>query len=80
MWLGDNMLIKCVFSDDLIKKPLIYELNTKFAVITNIEKADITFASGWVTFRITGEEQEIKNSIDWLEQTGIKVEVLERGD
>ena len=74
------MLIKCVFPNDLIKKPVIYELGVKFAVVTNIEKANITSASGWVTFWITGEEQEVRKSMDWLEQTGVRVEVLDKED
>lgn len=82
MWLGDNMsiLIKCVFPDNMIRKPVIHELGTRFSVVTNIKQADVTPYVGWVILNITGENQEIEKGIEWLKQTGVEVELLDKED
>jgi len=82
MWLGDSMsiVIKCMFPDEMIRRPVIYELGTRFLVVTNIKQADITPYVGWVTLDVTGEKQEIEKSIEWLKQIGVEVELLEKED
>ena len=80
MWIVGSMdiVIKCVFPDEMIRRPVIYELGTKFLVVTNIKQADVTPYIGWVILDVTGEKQEVEKSIEWLRQTGVEVELLEK--
>ena len=45
---------------------------------TNIKQADVTPYIGWVILDVTGEKQEVEKSIEWLRQTGVEVELLEK--
>jgi len=67
------MVIKCVFPEEMIRRPIIYELTKQFALVSNIKQAMVTSESGWVILEITGEKHEIVNGIEWLRQIGVKV-------
>ena len=75
-----DTVIKCVFPDEMIRRPVIHELGTRFSIVTNIKQADVTPYVGWVILNITGENQEIGKSIEWLKQIGVEVELLEKED
>jgi L-aspartate semialdehyde sulfurtransferase ferredoxin len=66
-----------MYPSRLITRPIIYELGKKFAVVTNIRQASVTEEIGVVSIELDGERQEIKRSIAWLEELGIKVEPVE---
>ena len=70
---GGKMVIKCVFPEDMIRRPILYELTKRFALVSNIKQAMITSESGWVIVEITGEKQEVVNGIKWLRQIGVQV-------
>jgi ABC-type methionine transport system ATPase subunit len=61
----------------LITRPVIYELGHKFDVVTNVRQASVTPEVGVVSLELEGERTEIKKSIAWLEELGIKVEPVE---
>jgi ABC-type methionine transport system ATPase subunit len=65
------------FPPKLIKRPLIYEVGKKFAVVTNIRQASVTEQLGVVSLELSGAPAEIKRAIAWLEQEGVKVEPIE---
>ena len=66
-----------MYPPKLIKKPFIWEVGHKFKVITNIRQASVTDEIGLVCLEISGEREEIKRSISWLEEIGVKVEPVE---
>ena len=74
------MIIKCIFSDEMIRMPVIYELGKQFSVITNIRQAEVTPELGWVILDITGELQEVDRGIEWLKKVGVTVEILKEED
>lgn len=61
----------------LITRPVIHELGHKFAVTTNIRQASVNEEVGIVSLELNGERGEIKRSIAWLEDLGVKVEPVE---
>lgn len=61
----------------LITRPIIYELGRQFQVVTNVRQASVTPEVGIVSIELEGERKEIKKSIAWLEEIGIKVEPVE---
>ena len=69
--------IKLFFSGPSIKRPLVYELGHKFDLVTNIRRADITDSGGWVVLELDPEKNEIKKSIEWAENEGVMVTLIE---
>jgi len=66
-----------MFPARLITRPVVYELGHNFKVITNIRQASVTDEVGIVSLELEGERDEIKRSIVWLEELGVKVEPVE---
>lgn len=66
-----------MFPARLITRPIIWELGRKFELVTNIRQASVTDEVGIVSLSISGERDEIKRAIDWLEELGVKVEPVE---
>lgn len=62
-----------------ITRPILWELSKKFEVVTNIRQASVTDEIGLVSLELDGEREDIKKSITWLEESGIKVEPVEIG-
>jgi ABC-type methionine transport system ATPase subunit len=68
-----------MFPSRLITRPILWELAKKFELITNVRQASVTTEIGLVSVELDGERDEIKKSIAWLEEQGIKVEPVEIG-
>jgi L-aspartate semialdehyde sulfurtransferase ferredoxin len=66
-----------MFPARLITRPVIWELGKAFAVVTNVRQASVTDEIGLVSLELDGEREDIKSSIAWLEELGIKVEPVE---
>jgi transposase len=49
----------------------------KFQIVTNVRQASITDEVGLVSLSLSGEREEIKKAISWLEEIGVKVEPVE---
>ena len=62
-----------------ITAPVIWELAKKFPIVTNVRQASVTDEIGVVCLEITGQRQDLKAAIRWLEKMGIKVEPIEIG-
>jgi hypothetical protein len=60
-----------------ITRPIVWELGRQFAIVTNLRQASVNDEVGLVCLEITGERDEIKRSIAWLEELGVKVEPVE---
>ena len=65
------------FPREMIKEPIIYHLSTKFDVITNIRRADISENRGWVVLELEGEDKEINAGIGWVKEKGVRVDPIE---
>lgn len=65
--------IKFTFPENLIKEPIIYQLGQKFAVVTNIRRADVDEAKGWVVLELEGTQQAIDDSLRWVKERGVLV-------
>jgi len=66
-----------MFPARLITRPVVYELGHQFKVITNVRQASVADEVGIVSLELEGEREEIKRSIAWLEEIGVKVEPVE---
>jgi ABC-type methionine transport system ATPase subunit len=73
----DNQRLWLMFPTRLITSPVIWELGHKFKIVTNIRQASVTDEIGLVSLSLSGERDEIKHAIAWLEEMGVKVEPVE---
>jgi L-aspartate semialdehyde sulfurtransferase ferredoxin len=73
----DNQRLWLMFPTRLITQPILWELGQKFKVVTNIRQASINDEIGLVSLSLSGDREEIKRAIAWLEGLGVKVEPVE---
>jgi L-aspartate semialdehyde sulfurtransferase ferredoxin len=73
----DKTRLWLMFPTRLITRPVIWELGKKFEVVTNVRQASVTDEVGLVSLSLSGERDEIKKAIAWLEEIGVKVEPVE---
>ncbi len=69
-----KMRSKFTFPPNLVTQPIIYGLGKNFDVITNIRRADVTENQGWVILELEGEEAEIQRGLDWVSESGVRVD------
>ena len=68
--------VKFTFVEELIKEPVIWKLGREFDIVTNIRRADVTDARGWVILELDGEREEIERGLEWVEQQGVRVDPI----
>jgi NIL domain-containing protein len=69
--------VKLSFSPDLVSEPVIHQLGTRFAVVTNIRRADVTREEGWVVLEVDGDLEEIDRGLAWVAERGVRVDPVE---
>lgn len=67
------------YEGESIKRPLIYELGHKFAVVTNVRTASISKTLGLVGLELEGDPGEIEQALAWIASEGVTVEPIEMG-
>lgn len=68
------------YNEDNVTRPLIYEMGHKFEVVTNIRIASMSRDLGIVAIQVEGDEDEVENALNWMEEQGVKVEPIEKTD
>ena len=74
---ADKQRLWLMFPTKLITRPVLWELGRKFEIVTNVRQASVTDEIGLVSLSLEGDRAEIKKSIAWLEELGVKVEPVE---
>ena len=69
--------VKLTFPPDLIRQPIIYELGRRYAVVTNVRRADVTATYGWVVLELDGDDDEIHRALAWAGDVGVQVAPVE---
>lgn len=67
-------LVKLTFPEDLVKKPLTFQMAKKFDLMPNIRRAKVTETIGELVLELNGEEQNLEKGLRFLEKQGVKVE------
>ena len=70
----DKQRVKFTFVEELIKEPVIWKLGRQFEIVTNIRRADVTDARGWVVLELEGERDEIERGLEWVRDQGVRVD------
>jgi len=68
---------KLTFPEHLIKEPVIFTMAKKYDVMPNIRRARVTETVGEMFLELDGTEENLNKSIQWLNDKGVTVEVLE---
>lgn len=66
--------VKLTYSQSLVEKPILHEMIGKFGLWTNIRRAEVSDAGGWLILDLRGEEETVNRAIEWLRRVGIEVE------
>ncbi len=62
----------------LIREPILYHLVKKFDLIFSIRGASVSEEMGLVALEFEGTADQIERAIQWLRQTGVTVEPIEK--
>jgi ABC-type methionine transport system ATPase subunit len=65
------------FPEQLVDRPMIYEVVKKFDVVPNIRRANVEAHSGWVILEIAGEPPQLDAAIAYLDDAGCTVNRME---
>jgi ABC-type methionine transport system ATPase subunit len=65
------------FPEELVERPMIYELVKRFDVVPNIRRANVEAHSGWVILELSGAPEARAASIEYLEGLGCSVNRME---
>ena len=61
------------FSQDLVREPLLYQINRSFDVVVNIRGASVSDEGGFIALELEGEEAEVQRVLDYLLGQGVKL-------
>ncbi len=68
--------VKITFPEVLVGRPLVYNLGSKFDIVTSIRRADVGSETGWVILELQGDEDEINKAIVWALEQGVRVDPI----
>jgi ABC-type methionine transport system ATPase subunit len=65
------------FPEELVDRPMIYEVVKRFDVVPNIRRANVEAHSGWVILELTGSHEHLDAAVAYLEEVGCTVNTME---
>jgi len=68
--------VRLTYPRSLLDQPLIYGLVQQFDLLANILEARVTAGEGWLVLAVRGEEEKVRQGLDWMAAQGVQVERL----
>ncbi len=65
------------FPEELVDRPMLYEMMKAHDVIPNLRRAAVEAHSGWVILELSGESVAVDGAIAYLEGVGCTVNRME---
>lgn len=65
------------FPEELVSRPMVYELVKEFDVVPNIRRANVEAHSGWIILELEGADDARDQAIAYLEGLGCTVNRME---
>ena len=65
------------FPEELVERPMIYELVKRFDVVPNLRRANVEAHSGWMILELSGTPDARDSAIAYLEGLGCTVNRME---
>jgi L-aspartate semialdehyde sulfurtransferase ferredoxin len=75
--MSDRVRLYVSFPEELVDRPMIYEIVKKFDVIPSIRRAGIAAHEGWVILELVGSDAQRDAAIGYLEEIGCTVNRME---
>jgi len=75
--MSEHVRLFVSFPEELVDRPMIYEVVKRFDVVPNIRRANVEQHSGWVILELTGSQEQLDGSIAYLEEVGCTVNTME---
>ena len=74
---GPSLRLFVSFPEELVERPMIYELVKRYDVVPNIRRANVEAHSGWVILELSGAPGARNEAIAYLEGLGCAVNRME---
>jgi len=65
------------FPEELVDRPMVYEIVKGFEVVPSIRRANVEAHEGWVILELSGAQDQIDGAIAYLEGVGCSVNRME---
>ena len=65
------------FPEELVERPMLYEVVKQFDVVPNLRRANVEAHSGWVILEFGGEPAAIDAAVAYLEGLGCVCNTME---
>jgi len=75
--MSDAQRLFVSFPEELVDRPMIYEIVKRFDVVPNIRRANVEAHSGWVILELGGEPAARAEAVAYLERLGCIVDGME---
>jgi ABC-type methionine transport system ATPase subunit len=75
--MSDHLRLFVSFPEELVDRPMIYELVKQTDVVPNIRRANVEAHSGWVILELQGSDDAIAAAVAYLEGVGCTVNTME---
>ena len=75
--MSEHVRLFVSFPEELVDRPMIYEVVKRYDVVPNIRRANVEQHSGWVILELNGEQDALNGSIQYLEEVGCTVNTME---
>jgi ABC-type methionine transport system ATPase subunit len=73
----DHVRLFVSFPEQLVDRPMIYEMVKRFDVVPNIRRANVEANSGWVILELSGDDDAREAAIAYLQELGCTVNTME---
>jgi len=74
---SDHVRLFVSFPEDLVDRPMVYEIVKRFDVVPNIRRANVEAHSGWVILELSGAQEQLEAAVAYLESVGCTVNTME---
>jgi ABC-type methionine transport system ATPase subunit len=73
----DHARLFVSFPEELVDRPMVYEIVRRFDVVPNIRRANVETHSGWIILELDGAPEQRAAAIAYLEEVGATVNTME---
>ncbi|HVJ95711.1 MAG TPA: NIL domain-containing protein [Acidimicrobiia bacterium] len=74
---ADALKLFVSFPEELVERPIVYDIVKQFDVIPNIRRAGVEAHSGWIIFELSGPADKRDAAVAYLESLGCIVDRME---
>lgn len=67
-------IVKLTFPQNLVKKPLTFQMAKKYDIMPNIRRAKVTETIGEIVLELEGKQENLDKGINFLKKEGVIVE------